>query len=196
MPASPFASCRHDILNAEGSKKWFCLRARPKREHMAAAGLRPLEDVEVFSPRIRFQRPTTRGKVWFQEALFPGYLFARFDPERRLRAVQYAHGVTGLVRFGDAYAEIPPEALRDLRAEVGQDETRTICQGLDVGDEARVLDGPFSGLEVVVTHPFPARERVRVLLEFLGRQMEVELSTSIVCSVDSDPRSLAWPDRG
>ncbi|HXO97259.1 MAG TPA: transcription termination/antitermination NusG family protein, partial [Chthoniobacterales bacterium] len=56
---------------------WYCLRAQPKREHIAAAHLRILQGVTVFCPRIRFQRATQRGLVWVTEAMFPGYLFAR-----------------------------------------------------------------------------------------------------------------------
>ena len=58
---------------------WFCLRAQPKREHIAAACLRQNSEVEVFCPRVRFRKHTNRGPVWFVESMFPGYLFARFD---------------------------------------------------------------------------------------------------------------------
>jgi transcription antitermination factor NusG len=37
------------------------------------------------------------------------------------------------------------------------------------------IEGPFEGLEVVITQLLPARERIRVLLEFLGRSMEMEV---------------------
>ena len=35
--------------------------------------------------------------------------------------------------------------------------------------------GAFRGLKAVVTRVMPARERVQVLLEFLGRQTSVEV---------------------
>src|SRR5258707_3918560 len=57
---------------------WFCLKTQPKREHLAAIMLRRQFSVECFSPRLRFRRMTRRGPVWFVEAMFPGYLFARF----------------------------------------------------------------------------------------------------------------------
>src|SRR5271166_6904013 len=58
---------------------WFCLKAQPKREHIAAACLRQISEVEAFCPRVRFRKRTNRGPVWFVEPMFPGYLFARFD---------------------------------------------------------------------------------------------------------------------
>ena len=68
-----------EISRDQPIDSWFCLRAQPKREHIAAACLRQISEVEVFSPRVRFRKHTNRGPVWFVESMFPGYLFARFD---------------------------------------------------------------------------------------------------------------------
>jgi transcriptional antiterminator RfaH len=57
---------------------WFCLKTQPKREHLAAIALRRQFRIECFSPRLRFRKMTNRGPVWFVEAMFPGYLFAKF----------------------------------------------------------------------------------------------------------------------
>jgi len=77
---------------------WYCLKSRPKHEHIAAAHLRQMEDVKVFSPRLRFQRSTTRGVRWFEESMFPGYLFARFHFSERHREVQHAMGISHILR--------------------------------------------------------------------------------------------------
>ena len=58
---------------------WYCVQTRPKSEHIARASLLQFGDVEVYCPRLRYHKTTRRGKVWFTEALFPCYLFARFD---------------------------------------------------------------------------------------------------------------------
>jgi transcriptional antiterminator RfaH len=160
--------------------RWYCVRAQAKREHIAAAGLRRLAGVEIFCPRIRFQRATPRGKVWFQEALFPGYLFARFDLRPMLREVRYAVGVRGVVHFGDRIPPVPDEIIETLGRQMDGTQTRTIAPALSVGERATVVDGPFRSLEVVVTRLLPASERVRVLLDFLGQAMEVEIEGSLL----------------
>src|SRR5208282_5924794 len=93
---------------------WYCLRSQPKHEHIAGAHLRLLQEVAVFCPRIRFKRPTRQGVVWVTEAMFPGYLFARFALAHMHRAVRYAHGVSGIVRFADRYPTIDEDALAYL----------------------------------------------------------------------------------
>jgi transcriptional antiterminator RfaH len=159
---------------------WYCLRSQPKREHIAAAHLRMLEGVTVFCPRIRFKRATRQGLVWVTEAMFPGYLFARFELSEMHRQVQYAHGVSGIVRFADRYPAIEEEALAQLRDHTGIAEVKELNYGLSQGDQVKIVQGVFAGLEAVVTQVLSAKERVKVLMDFLGRQMEAEVERSSV----------------
>ncbi|TAN36495.1 MAG: hypothetical protein EPN23_08380 [Verrucomicrobia bacterium] len=157
---------------------WYCVRSKVKQEHVAAGSLRQVPGVEVFAPRLRFRRPTRRGPVWFVEALFPGYLFARFDWERQVKAVQYAHGAMGVVQFGSKPAVVPDAVVNELRREVGEQELRVVVREVGVGDEVQVTAGPLAGLLVVVQQLLPARERVKVLLDFLGRRVEAEVAVT------------------
>ena len=158
--------------------EWFCLRSQPKHEHIAAAHLRQLAGIEVFLPRIRFKRATVRGAVWSTEALFPGYLFARFTWPAELRAVQHARGVSGIVRFGDRWPTIADEIIADLRAALGPEELRVLDAALVPGDVVRIAGGSLRGLLAVVAQVRSGRDRVAVLMEFLGRQTMVELPSA------------------
>jgi len=158
-----------------GGVLWFCLRSQPKHEHIAAAHLRQNTMVEVFLPRIRFKRATRQGTVWATEALFPGYLFARFDWQSSLRLVQYSRGVRGVVHFGERWPAIPEEIIRELQQAIGTDELRTIPENFTPGDEVEITEGAMRGLRAVVARVLPGRERIAVLMEFLGRQTTIEL---------------------
>jgi transcriptional antiterminator RfaH len=153
---------------------WFCIRSQPKHEHIAAAHLQA-EGVEVYLPRIRFRRSTRRGPVWFTEALFPAYLFARFDLARQLRAVRHARGVSTVVHFGERWPEVPGDAISALQACVSADGLHVIPDDPTPGDPVVVSGGSFHGLQGLVRRLIPSRQRVEVLLEFLGRQTSVEL---------------------
>jgi transcriptional antiterminator RfaH len=171
--------------------RWYCVRTLTKAEHLAAARLRRLDDVETCCPRIRFRRPTRRGPVWFTEALFPSYLFARLDLRQSGKAVLYTAGVRGIVRFGERYAEIPPATVAALRAEMQDGDLRVVDPQVKPGDTATVIDGPLKGIEAVVTQVLPARDRVRILLDFLGRAMETELDASALVLLDARPTGPA-----
>jgi transcriptional antiterminator RfaH len=159
---------------------WFCLKTQPKREHLAATGLRRQFEIECLSPRLRFRKMTQRGPVWFVEAMFPGYLFAKFVYSKQHRSVEYSHGIRGIVHFGHRLATLSESIVVALRSKVGAEEVVTVDSSVKIGQPVQITEGPFQGLEVVVTHLLPARERIRVLLEFLGRSLETEISAAKV----------------
>ena len=156
---------------------WFCLKAQPKREHLAATALRRQFQIECFSPRLRFRKMTQRGPVWFVEAMFPGYLFAKFVYSEQHRAVESSHGIQGIVQFGDRLATLSENIVVGLQSTVGPEEVVTVDCSLKIGQPVQIIEGPFQGLEVVVTRLLPARDRIQVLFEFLGRSVEMEIPT-------------------
>ena len=168
---------------------WFCVRSQPKHEHIAAAHLEKEADIEVYLPRIRFKRATRRGPVWFTEALFPNYLFARFDLAACLRRVCHARGIRGVVHFGDRWPIVPEAVVEELRAALGTDPVHVIREELQPGEVVQIAGGVFHGLRAVVTRVMPSRERVAVLLDFLGRQTTVELPNEALIR-DMDERKL------
>ena len=80
------AGAYHVTLSAEVSRSigmsdepsWYALRTQLQRERLAALNLRRLEGVEVFLPRLRYQKTTRRGRMWGGTS-FSGYLLARFS---------------------------------------------------------------------------------------------------------------------
>lgn len=162
---------------------WFCLRAQPKREHLAAIGLRRQLNIASYAPRLRFRKMTRRGAVWFVEAMFPGYLFAQFIYSDQHRRVGHSPGIQGIVQFGDDLATVDSALIMSLQETSGEDEIVTIDPEIRVGQEVRIAAGPFQGLEALVTRLMPAKERIRVLLSFLGRPVETEISLPQVLSL-------------
>lgn len=159
---------------------WFCVKTQPKHEKLAAQLLRSRVGLEVFSPVLRFQRATVTGRKWFEEALFPGYIFGRFPFRTHYRLVASSMGVTKIVGFGGQPAVVDAGVIEDLRMFVQDNETIEILPQIVPGDEVTVLDGPFRGLRAVVTRIMPAKERVAVLLDLLGTQREVEVTAARV----------------
>ncbi len=162
------------------SADWFCVRTQTKREHIAAGHLRELEGVEVFCPRLRYRKATRRGKVWWVEPLFPGYLLARFNLMENERAVTFCQGVRGLVRFGSEIPAVNPRFVQSLRDEIrnrsdGDEELFSVTPSIETGDEVEIAHGPLQGMRGTVLTVAPAAERVKILLDFLGRPQAVDV---------------------
>lgn len=161
----------------EPGEHWYCLRAKPKKERMASMSLASMHGLDVFCPQIRFRRKTVRGSIWFQEAMFPGYIFARFDMFSMKRAVSYAPGVLNIPMFNGRIVSIPASIIESLQADL--DENSVVDAGitLEVGEETTILEGSMRGLKVKVIKVMPAEGRVGVLLEMLGTLVEAQFST-------------------
>lgn len=162
------------------STEWFCVRTQTKREHIAAKHLREIEGIEVFCPRIKYRKATRRGKIWWLEPLFPGYLLAKFNLQDMERAVTFCQGVRGLVRFGSEIPHVPETFVTSLIAQVLQQsqddhELITVTPILSIGDEVEIANGPFQGMKGTIQEVAPATERVKILLEFLGQVQPVNL---------------------
>lgn len=162
---------------------WYCVRTKPKSEHLAARHLQGFANLdEVFCPRIRFEKSTARGKVWFVEALFPGYIFAKFGLTGELRAVNATTSVTGVLRFADYYPQISDVYIEELKREFPEEENeiRVIEPTIVEGDEVVLTEGPMVGLKTIVTQLVSGRDRVKVLLDWLGEEREAEVSLKAV----------------
>ena len=121
--------------------------------------------------------------------MFPGYFFAQFDYLTERRRVEHAPGVRGILQFGDRLATIDSSVIGSLQQRVEAEEVITIDPEIKVGQEVQIARGPLLGLEALVTQLLPASERVRVLLEFLGRSLQMEVSKETLIQLRSPAAS-------
>jgi len=172
---------------AESAMAWYCARTKPKHEHIVAAGLKRNLGLEVFHPRLRIERPTRRGVVRVVEPLFPCYVFVRCNIDECLDGVRYVNGVSSLVHFGQRIPIVPDQVVDELKQCVEADlvdvEDR-ICPGAEV----TVGEGAFLGFNGIVLRVMPAKQRVQILLDFLGRTTLTEVDRK---SLILENRSMA-----
>ena len=80
-----------------------------------------------------------------------------------------------MLHFGERWQLLPENTVAALQSSVGAEEVVTLDCSIKVGQSVEIIEGPFQGLEVVVTHLLPAKERIRVLFDFLGRSVEMDV---------------------
>lgn len=187
---SVFEQQQEDSPSPPEDYKWRVIRAKPKGEHLAAHHLRR-EGFEAFCPRLRHQKKTTRGRVWFVEAMFPGYIFCRFSVRDSLRHVVATAFVSQALTFMHDAGSVPDAVVEDLKKEFDDKEIITIESTVQLGDSVDIVDGPMSGSQAVVTQVLPGKERVRVLLEFIGGLQEVEVPLLSLITI-RNPRDQAF----
>lgn len=173
------------MLPNDKALSWFCLRSQAKREHVAATNLRERVGVEVFAPRIRAKRRTRAGiVVTMTEALFPGYLFARFSYPEQVRHVMSTSGVIGIVAFGGQPPAIADNVIDCLCREVAEAENTPIAPVIEQGAWVRILSGCFQYIEGQILDFDPRTERVRLLLTLLGSEVPVTVPIERVSLIE------------
>ncbi len=183
------------ILDACGLG-WFCLRASGRREHVAALNLMRRNQVEAFAPRIRIRRELRAGGVQtVTEALFPGYVFARFQYPTQVRQVVSTTGVLGLVAFGGPPPRVDDATIAQLRSHPAPNTATALSPIFEEGDWVRVAGGCFRGSEGRVCKSANPLDRVRVLLSLLGHDVEISLPGDQLINRQASVVNMRSPQR-
>jgi hypothetical protein len=84
--------------------------------------------------------------------------------------------LVGLVAFDGVVPPVPDEVIAELSERVEAiNRSGGLWTHFHVGDRVRVASGPLENFAEVVTEATASRDRVRVLLEFLGRLVYAEV---------------------
>ena len=147
-------------------RRWYVALTKPRGETQAQDNLERQGFLTVLPG---FQRP---GQRW--QPLFPRYLFvAPSSVNQSIAPIRSTIGVSTLVRFGVTPASVSEEVVRALEsvAEDMQAVPVSIAKGLVVGERVQFVSGALRGLEGLITGN--ADQRVMILLELLGREVQV-----------------------
>jgi len=154
---------------------WYALYTKPKKEHQVNTLLQG-QGIETCLPTVRrkVRRRDRPGRVIY----FPCYLFARIDFEIMPRSsIDWMPGVRRIVRSGEQPAIVADEIVELIRCRL--EEAEEVGYGnLKRGDRVRITSGPLRDLEAVFDQPLSPADRVRILLNVLGRMTPVEIDYS------------------
>ena len=168
---------KHSDEKGDWSMGWYCVRAKPRMETVAAATLQTLKSVEVFLPRTVRPKKIKCSPI---KPLFPGYFFARFDPIVHLRNVHFARGVSYVVRRKEIPVPVSPQVMLELRLISPDGILEIPDKPHRIGDKVKAIAGLFEGEQGDVTQLIPSRERIKVLFVILGRPTEVEIDENFL----------------
>jgi transcriptional antiterminator RfaH len=148
---------------------WYVLRTKTRNEARAAASLER-EGLDHYFPRVRLPRPPA-GSV--TRPLFPGYLFVRHEAGlEEWPSIRDLPGVMGWLRLGGTVPLVPDEVISELVERV---DSMNSADGLWTqfrpGERVLVVSGKMESLAEVLEEPKSPEARVRVLLDFMGRQV-------------------------
>ena len=183
--------CPVSAVSACEAYPWFAVRVRSNHERVTQAHLRG-RGYEEFTPTYRSERRWSDRTRKIDQALFPGYVFCRFDPEDRL-PILTVPGVVGLVSFGKVPAPIPVGESERIRRMVQSGLSISPWPFLDVGQPVSIERGPLAGVEGVLAE-VKGKGRLIVSINLLRRSVSAEVERNWVSPVRAGLSTSAGMD--
>ena len=144
---------------------------------------------EVVETRSGTRKTVTR-------TVLPGYVLVRMElTDASWAAVRHTPSVTGFVAHANApvplsldevHKMLAPAALAKAAAAASGPKKRTRkveVADFKVGDSVMVVNGPFSGVHATITEINANSQRLKALVEILGRETPVDLTFNQIAKV-------------
>ena len=122
-----------------------------------------------------------------EKRVFPGYVMVQMrwawdDTEQKNRldedawyVVRNTPGVTGFVGGGNDPIPLRPEEVKRIMDRM-ESEDKVVKVDYKIGERIRIVGGPFNDFPGTVDSIDSGREKVRVMVDFFGRETAVVLS--------------------
>jgi transcription termination/antitermination protein NusG len=107
--------------------------------------------------------------------VFPGYVLVNMLlSEESWYVVRNTPGVTGFVGMGNSPTALRPEEVAQILKRMEAEAPR-VKVTFKTGERVRIVDGPFNDFRGTVAEIDMERSKVRVMVNFFGRETPVEL---------------------
>ena len=158
--------------------KWYVVQSKPREEERALHFLKE-KGFHTYLPRMEVVKVRDFKNVKTKKALFPGYLFCRFDKDENLGHVRWTQGVKKLLPESVNPMFVDDELVQAIHS-LEQEDGIIRKQPLQKNDQVRIARGPMKDVLGVFDHWSSDQGRVTVLLNFINYQASVELHQSLV----------------
>tara|TARA_B100000575_G_scaffold15995_1_gene11274 strand:- start:861 stop:1340 length:480 start_codon:yes stop_codon:yes gene_type:complete len=125
---------------------------------------------DYFLPKMTTKKINCKPK---EEMLFPGYIFVNTNFEN-YSALKYTKGITNIIRFGDNISCISDEEIEAMQMADEASKINPVASQIQIGQEIMIAKGSLKG-NIVKVCSLPSKERVNVLLTFLGSKRRVAI---------------------
>jgi len=107
--------------------------------------------------------------------VFPGYVLVNLIlTDDSWFVVRNTPGVTGFVGMGNDPTPLRPEEVTQILKRM-EAEAPTVKVSYKAGERVRIIDGPFNDFRGSVSEIDMERSKVRIMVNFFGRETPVEL---------------------
>lgn len=158
---------------------WYVIQTKPKKEEEAKSYL-STNGLEVFNPLMETFTPRNGTLNKEFRPLFPNYIFGRFNIEQNYNLVRWARGVKKILGFGGDFTPVSEEVIELIKKRTDSHGIVRRNSHFESNDLVRIKSGPLKDLLGIFDRWVSDSERVRILLNLIGYQPEVEIHYSLI----------------
>jgi len=182
-PAMPASTGAPVDLPADGGPAWYVIHCYSGYENKVRHNLEQRIESMGMKDRICDVVIPTQEEIEVRDGkrrtverhIFPGYVLVNMIlSEESWYVVRNTPGVTGFVGMGNSPTALRPEEVNQIIKRM-EAEAPTVKVTYKVGERVRIIDGPFNDFRGNVDEIDRERTKVRVMVNFFGRETPVEL---------------------
>ena len=125
---------------------------------------------DYYLPKITTIKINSNPKV---EVLFPGYIFVNTSYEN-YSALKYTIGIKNIIKFGGNISCISDKEIEAMQMAEETSKIDPVVSQIQIGQDAMIAKGSLAG-SIVKVCSLPSKERVGILLSFLGSVRRVTI---------------------
>jgi transcriptional antiterminator NusG len=167
----------------EADKKWYVIHCYSGHENKVLHAIEQRIETMGMTDKIFDVIVPTEEEIEVKDGkrrtverkVFPGYLLVQMKmDEDSWYVVRNTPGVTGFVGMGNDPTPLQPDEVKTILDRMANDQP-VIKANFKVGQKVRIVDGPFNDFHGVVSAIDPDKAKVRVMVNFFGRDTPVEV---------------------
>ena len=125
---------------------------------------------DYYLPKMTTKKINCKPK---EEVLFPGYIFVNTS-FKNYSALRYTMGIINIIKFGANIPYISDNEIKVMQTAEEKSKIDPIASKLEIGQDVLIAKGSLKG-SIVKICSLPTKERVGVLLSFLGSMRRVTI---------------------
>jgi transcription elongation factor/antiterminator RfaH len=161
----------------DDAQKWYVIYTKPFAEDIARENLEQ-KNIDVFLPKIRESRYSSKGQDVRIKPLFPNYLFAQMAYPDDYYAVIWAKGVRRIVGNGTQPIPLDDSVVDFFKKQTEEKGFIQPSSKLRIGDTVRIRNGALEGLIGIIDGSIDEKGRIKVLMDFLKEGTRIEVPYS------------------
>jgi len=167
----------HKLQGPDLNTHWYAFQVSERLRSSAQINL-SRQGFRIFCPTISVIRRHARKEVLKTIPLFPGYGFVELDLEQqRWTPINGTFGVISIVVIAGHPASLPVGLVEELIASSDHQGNISPVPAVSVGQNVKILNGPFSGAIGMLTR-LNDKGRIELLLEWLNGNVRVSTSVN------------------